>query len=121
MEVAEENEVVEDGDDQPTRVEVPVEPPPAPPEADNNSGGRYNLRGGWSRSYNHHYTGEDFVIDNENGIVMATKGTSEVFETLQMSLKAGLRVSGSDCLKAVEKEMRQLHDQDVMTQCTRIA
>ena len=50
VEVAEENEAVEDGDDKPTRVEVPVEPPPAPPEADNNSGGRYNLRGGWSRS-----------------------------------------------------------------------
>ena len=52
VEVAEGNEVVEDGDDQPTRVEVTVEPPPAPPEADNNSGGRYNLHGGRSRSYN---------------------------------------------------------------------
>ena len=46
---------------------------------------------------------------------MTTKGTSEVLETPQMSLKAGLRVFGSDSLKAVEKEMHQLHDRDMMT------
>ena len=31
-----------------------------------------------------------------------------------MSLKAGLRTFGNDGMKAVEKEMRQLHDRDVM-------
>ena len=88
--VAEENEAVENGDDQPIQVKVMVEPPPTPPEAENNLGGWYNLRGGRSRNYNHRYTGKDFVIDNENGIIMTTEGTSEVLETLQMSLKAGL-------------------------------
>ena len=33
---------------------------------------------------------------------------------LQMSLKAGLHTFGSDGVKAVEKEMRQLHDREVM-------
>ena len=46
---------------------------------------------------------------------MTTKGCSEVLETPQMSLKAGLRTFGNDGMKAVEKEMRQLHDCDVMT------
>ena len=45
---------------------------------------------------------------------MTTQGTSEVLETPQMSLKAGLRTFGNDGLKAVEKEMKQLHDQSVM-------
>ena len=35
-------------------------------------------------------------------------------ETPQISLKAGLRTFGDDGLKAVEKEMRQLHDRSVM-------
>ena len=45
---------------------------------------------------------------------MATKGSDEVLETPQMSLKAGLRTFGDDGLKAVEKEIRQLHDRDEM-------
>ena len=35
---------------------------------------------------------------------MTTKGCSEVLETLQMSLKAGLRTFGDDGMKTVEKE-----------------
>ena len=46
---------------------------------------------------------------------MTTKGCSEVLETRQMSLKAGLRTFGDDGMKAGEKEMRQLHDRNVMT------
>ena len=34
---------------------------------------------------------------------MTTEGTSEVLETPQMSLKAGMRTFGSDGMKAVEK------------------
>ena len=45
---------------------------------------------------------------------MTTKGCSEVLETPQMSLKAGLRTFGDDGMKAVEKEMYQLHDRNVM-------
>ena len=45
---------------------------------------------------------------------MTTHGASEVLETPQMSLKAGLRTFGNDGVKAVEKEMRQLHDRGVM-------
>ena len=45
---------------------------------------------------------------------MTTEGTSEVLETPQMSLKAGLRTFGTDGMKVVEKEMKQLHDRDVM-------
>ena len=81
---------------------------------ENNLGGRYNLHGGRNRNYDHHYTGEDFVIDNEVGIIMTAKGCSEVLETLQMSLKAGLQIFGDDGMKAVEKEMCQLHDRNVM-------
>ena len=46
-------------------------------------------------------------------MIIATQG-SEVLETPQMSLKAGLRTFGTDGMKAVEKEMKQLHDRDVM-------
>ena len=45
---------------------------------------------------------------------MTTQGESEVLETPQMSLKAGLRTFGKDGEIAVEKEMRQLHDRGVM-------
>ena len=48
-------------------------------------------------------------------MAMTTHGTSEVLETPQMSLKAGLRTFGNDGVKAVEKKMRQLHDRGVMT------
>ena len=57
---------------------------------------------------------QDFVINNKDGIIMTTKGCSEVLETPQMSLKAGLQTFGNDGLKAVEKEMRQLHNRDMM-------
>ena len=94
--------------------EVAVEQPPGAPEVENNLGGRYNLHGGCNRNYDHCYAGEDFVVDNEVGIAMTTKTCSEVLETPQMSLKAGLRTFGDDGMKAVEKEMHQLHDHKVM-------
>ena len=90
--VAEESEAVDNGDNQPTQDEVTVKPALAPPEVVNNSGSRYNLHGGRNWNYNHHYAGEDFVIDNEDGIIMTTNGCGEVLETLQMSLKAGLQL-----------------------------
>ena len=45
---------------------------------------------------------------------MATEGTGEVLGTPQMSLKTGLRTFGTDGMKAVKKEMKQLHDWEVM-------
>ena len=96
-------------------VSVAVEQPPAAPKVENSLGGRYNLHGGHNRNYDHHYAGEDFVVDNEAGIAMTTKGCNEVLETPQMSLKAGLCTFGDDGMKAVEKEIRQLHDWKVMT------
>ena len=113
--VAEESEAVENGDDQPTQVVVTVGPPLTPPEVENNPGGRYNLHSGHNWNYSHRYAGEDFVVDSKNGIVMTTEAASKALETPQMSLKAGLQTFGNDGLKAVEKEMRQLHDRDVMT------
>ena len=79
-----------------------------------NTVGGYGLRNKRDRNYNHHYAGEDFVVGNDTGITLATKGNDVVLETPQMSLKAGLRTFGKDGMKALEKEMRQLHDHDVM-------
>ena len=109
------DEADDDIDDQSTQDKDVVEQPLAPPEAENNLGGRYSLSGGRNWNNARHYTGQDFVIDNEVGIVMSTKGCSKVLETPQMSLKAGLRTFGDDGIKAVEKEMCQLHDHNVMT------
>ena len=78
---------------------------PTPPQR------RYNLRNTRGRDYDHRYDKEDYVVDN---VAMTTRGTSEVLETPQMSLKAGLRTFGKDGVRAVEKEMRQLHDRGVM-------
>ena len=77
-------------------------------------GSRYRLRGGQNHNYNRRYAGEDFVIDNEAGIVMTTKGCSEVLETPQISLKPDLRTFGNGGMKAVEKEMCHLHGRDVI-------
>ena len=52
-------------------------------------------------------------MHNEAGIIMTTKGCSEVLET--PAVKAGLRTFGDDGMKVVEKEMHQLHDRNVMT------
>ena len=84
------------------------------PEARENTVGGYGLRSRRGRSYDHRYAGEDFVVEDDTGITLATKGEDEVLETPQMSLKAGLRTFGQDGIMAVEKEMRQLHDRDVM-------
>ena len=111
--VGEEEDEVDD--DESTQDEVAVKQPSAPPEVENNAGGRYNLHGGRNRNNDHHYAGEDFVVDNEVGIVMTTKGCSGVLETPQMSLKAGLQTFGDDGMKAVEKEMHQRHDHNMMT------
>ena len=85
-----------------------------PPKAKESTASGYGLRRKRGRSYNHRYAGEDFVVGDDMGITLAIKGDDEVLETPQMSLKAGLRAFGDDGIKAVEKEMRQLHDQDVM-------
>ena len=66
----EEDEV---GDDESTQDKVVVKQPSAPPNAENNAGGRHNLCGGQTQNYNHRYTGEDFVVDNEDGIIITTK------------------------------------------------
>ena len=79
-----------------------------------NTVGGYGLRNKRNRNYNHRYEGEDFVVGDDTGITLATKGSDVVLETPQMSLKAGLQTFGNDGMKAVEKEMRQLHDRNVM-------
>ena len=85
-----------------------------PPKAKESTANGYGLRSRHGRNYNHHYTGEDFVVGDDTGITLATKGDDEVLETPQMSLKAGWRTFGDDGIKAEEKEMRQLPDRDVM-------
>ena len=85
-----------------------------PPEAKESSASGYGLRNRRGSSYSHRYAGEDFVAGDDTGIILATRGDDEVLETPQMSLKAGLQTFGDDGIKAVEKEMRQLHDRDVM-------
>ena len=85
-----------------------------PPDVENSMVGGYGLRNRRGRNYNHRYTGEDFVVGDDTGITLATRGNDEVLEMPQMSLKAGLRTFGDDGMKAVEKEMHQLHDRDVM-------
>ena len=76
--------------------------------------GGYGLRNRRGCNYNHCYTGEDFVVGDDTGVTLATRGNDEVLEAPQMFLKARLRTFGDDGMKAVEKEMRQLHDRDVM-------
>ena len=103
----EDDEASNDGNDPPTLGKTTDQQPPGTET-------RYNLRSNRGRSYNHRYAGSDFIVEDENGVVMTMEGTGEILETPQMSLKAGLRTFGSDGMKAVEKEMRQLHDRDVM-------
>ena len=91
--------------------ELMNQPPTVSPQRKGRGGGRYNLRNTRGRDYDHRYAGDDFIIDN---VAMTMHGTSEVLETPQMSLKAGLRTFGNDGVRAVEKEMRQLHDRGVM-------
>ena len=109
----EDDETSENGDDEPTLDEITDQVQPAQPGENNGTKGRYNLCSDRSRSYNHHYAGNDFVVDDESGIVMTAEGTGEVLETPQMSLNTGLRTFGTDGMKAVEKEMKQLHDREV--------
>ena len=104
----------EDDNDEPDLDEISGQGQPTQPGADNGKEGRYNLRSNHSRSYNHQYTENNFVIDDDSGIVMTTECTGEVLETPQMSLKAGLRAFGDDGAKAVQKEMKQLHHREVM-------
>ena len=110
----EDDETSENGDDQSTLDGIMDLVQPAQPGENNNKKGRYNLCSDRSRSYNHRYAGNDFVVDDESGIVMAAEGTGEVLETPQMSLKTGLRTFGNDGMRAVDKEMKQLHDREVM-------
>ena len=80
----------------------------------NNMVGGYGLRNRRGHNYNHRYAGEDFVVGDNTGTTLTTKGNDVVLETPQMSLKAGLRTFGDDGMKAVEKEMHPLHDRDMM-------
>ena len=100
-----------DGDEDDSTVD---EQPEAPPDVENSMMGGYGLRNKRGRNYSHHYAGEDFVVGDDTGVTLATRGDGEVLEMPQMSLKAGLQTIGSDGMKAVEKEMRQLHDRNVM-------
>ena len=104
----------EDDNDESALHEITGQGQPPQPGGDNGGEGRYNLRSNRCRSYNYRNKENDFVIDDDSGIVMTTECTSEVLETPQMSLKAGLRVFGDDGAKAVQKEMKQLHDREVM-------
>ena len=63
------------------------QPSPVPPQRNDRADGRYNLRNTRCHDYDHLYVGKDFIIDS---MAMTTHGTSEVLETPQMSLKAGL-------------------------------
>ena len=63
------------------------QPPTVSPQRKGRGGGRYNLRNTRGQDYDHRYAGDDFIIDN---VAMTMHGTSEVLETPQMSLKAGL-------------------------------
>ena len=125
----EEDKASENSDDPPTLDEIMDQVQPEQPGEDSGKKGRYNLCSDRSRSYNHRYAGNDFVVDDESGIVMTVEGTGEVLEsgivmtaegtgevleTPQMSLKAGLCTFGTGSIKAVEKEMKQLHDREVM-------
>ena len=71
---------------------------------------QYHLRG-MGRDYDHRYARKDYIIDS---MAMTTHAMSKVLEMPQMSLKAGLRSFGNDGIRAVEKEMCQLHDRGVM-------
>ena len=112
--VGEDDGTSKDGDDEPTIDEITDQVQPTQPGEENDKEGRHNLCSDRSRSYNHRYAGNDFVVDDESGIVMTMECTGEVLETPQMSLKTGLRAFGADGAKAVEKEMKQLHDREVM-------
>ena len=102
---------VEESGEETEEEELINQPPAVPPQRNGRGGGRYNLHNTRGRDYDHRYAGDDFVIDNA---AMTTHGMSEVLETPQMSLKAGLQIFGNDGVRAVEKEMRQLHDRGVM-------
>ena len=102
---------VEESGEETEEEEFTNQPLTVSPQRNGRGGGRYNLRNTRGRDYDHRYAGEDFVIDN---VAMTTHGTSEVLETPQMSLKAGLRIFGDDGVRAVEKEMHQLHDRGAM-------
>ena len=80
----------EDKNDEPALDKITGQGQPTQPGADNGKEGRYNLRSNHSRSYNHRYTENDFVVDDDSGIVMTMECTGEVLETPQMSLRAGL-------------------------------
>ena len=104
----------ENSDDEPTIDQITDPVQPIQPEEEKGKEGRYNLRRNRGRNYNHRYAGNDFVTDDDSGIVMTMECAGEVLETPQMSLKTGLRAFGVDGAKAVEKEMKQLHDREVM-------
>ena len=87
------------------------QPPLVPPQRNDRANRRYNLRNSRGRDCDHRYARKDFIIDS---MAMTTRRTSEVLEMPQMSLKVGLQTFGNDGVRAVEKEMCQLHDRSMM-------
>ena len=67
----EEDKASENSDDPPTLDEIMDQVLPEQPGEDSGKKGRYNLCSDRSRSYNHRYAGNDFVVDDESGIVMS--------------------------------------------------
>ena len=78
------------GDD----ADVEGQPKTTPDVKNNNMVGGYGLRNRRGRNYNHRYAGEDFVVADNTGTTLTTRGNDVVLETPQMSLKAGLRTFG---------------------------
>ena len=74
-----------EGDEDDSTVE---EQPEAPPDVEDNVVGGYSLRNRRSRNYSHRYAGKDFVVGDDTGITLATRGDGEVLEPPQMSSKS---------------------------------
>ena len=79
---------------------------------------RYNLRDKRIRCYKHIYDPGMFQLENsddnkEEEVVLVTANNAPE-DTLQMSMKQGLRMFGEEGYAAVRKEMQQLHDRKVM-------
>ena len=63
----------------------------------------YNMRQCKECNYSHLFME---MVDDDN--------VEEQFQTLQMSMKRGIKLFGEDGVAAVQKEMQQLHDWKVM-------
>ena len=64
-----------EGDEDDSTVE---EQPEAPPDVEGNVVGGYGLRNRRGGNYSHRYVGEDFVVGDDTGVTLATRGDGEV-------------------------------------------